>query len=85
MELPKLFTPVDVAKAMKQTAHYVEKQARHGGWPHHRVARGAIRFTAEDYAEVLRLCASKGATPQSGLTELSQVRRRHAAARGAQS
>lgn len=81
MDLPRLYTPAEVAQAMGQTAHYVEVQARHGGWPHRKVARGAIRFSAEDYAAVLELCASthEPVSTQSGLTQLSRVRRRRQA------
>lgn len=78
MSLPRLFRPAEVAEALQQSENYVLMQCRAGRWPHCRVARGAIRLTAEDFARVIELCRAPADEAQSAslLTPLSQRRRR---------
>lgn len=56
--LPPLYSLPEVAAALGQTERYVQEKTRLREWPHRRLARGVVAFTAEDYAKVLELCAS---------------------------
>lgn len=58
--IQRLYTVAEVAEALgpSATERYVTQKCRTGGWPHRRLARGAIGFTAEDYAAVLDLIAA---------------------------
>lgn len=53
--LQPLHSVADVADALGTTERYVKDKARSREWPHVRVARGEIKFTADDYARVLEL------------------------------
>ncbi|MFE5580246.1 helix-turn-helix domain-containing protein [Kitasatospora sp. NPDC056531] len=53
-ELPTLFRPADVAKALGMSEWWVKEQARRGRIPFTRPGR-AYRFTAEQVAEIVRM------------------------------
>jgi hypothetical protein len=53
--LPRLHTVEDVAAALRETPRYVREKARLREWPHRRLARGAVAFTDDDFAQVLEL------------------------------
>jgi prophage antirepressor-like protein len=55
--LEPLHTAADVAQALGQTERYVKDRCRRREWPHRRLARGEVGFTAEDYAKILELTA----------------------------
>jgi excisionase family DNA binding protein len=60
--LPRLYTPAEAAEALRVGENYVLTQCRAGRWPHVRVARGAIRLTADDVARVVELCRAEAAS-----------------------
>jgi hypothetical protein len=47
----------EVAAALGETESFVQTKCRRREWPHLRGARGRVSFTAEQYAEILRLIA----------------------------
>lgn len=61
--LPALHTAADVAAALGATDHYVKERCRRHEWPHRRMARGEVRFTADDYAQILELVSVAAAQP----------------------
>lgn len=71
--LPRLFTPAEVAEALQQSENYVLRQCRAGRWPHVRVARNAIRLTAEDFAAVVGLCHTTGTRTQPVADEMAPL------------
>ncbi|MFG2349671.1 helix-turn-helix domain-containing protein [Streptomyces phaeochromogenes] len=52
--LPRLHRPEEIAEALGCSAWWVKDRARRGLIPHTRVGR-AYRFTAEHFAEIIRL------------------------------
>lgn len=52
--LPDLHTPEAVGKLLGRSGWWVRDQCRRGRFPHTRAA-GSIRFTGEQFAEVLRI------------------------------
>ncbi|MEV0187505.1 helix-turn-helix domain-containing protein [Kitasatospora purpeofusca] len=52
-DLPALFYPADVAKALGMSEWWVKEQARRGRIPFTKPGR-AYRFTAEQFAEIVR-------------------------------
>lgn len=83
--LPTTFTAAEIAEALRVSENYVETRCRSGQWPHLRVARGAIRLTADDYAAVLELLRQP-ATAAPAATSLAtplSLRRRQRKARAA--
>lgn len=57
VSLEPLHTVSDVANALGVTEYFVKQQCRKHLWPHRRLSRGQVGFTAADYAEVLDLTA----------------------------
>lgn len=55
MSLRSLHTIADVAAALGQTERYVQEKTRQREWPHRRLARGEVRFTDDDYTQILDL------------------------------
>lgn len=53
-DLPPLHTPEAVGKRFGRSGWWVREQCRRGRFPHTRAA-GAIRFTNEQFAEILRI------------------------------
>ncbi|ROP32840.1 hypothetical protein EDD30_5789 [Couchioplanes caeruleus] len=53
--LPRLYTPAEVAEALRCSTWWVQEQVRRRRFPHCEVA-GGHRFTTEHYAAILRLC-----------------------------
>jgi hypothetical protein len=53
-ELPRLYTAAEVAEALRCSTWWVQEQVRRGRVPYCEVA-GSCRFTAEQYAVILRL------------------------------
>src|SRR5689334_17352074 len=56
--LPRLYTSAEVAEALGCSPWWVDEQARRRRFPYHKVA-GGHRFSADDYAVILRVCAVK--------------------------
>lgn len=57
-DLPRLHSAAEVAEALGVSEDYVKRQCRQQVWPHRRLSRGRVGFTAEDYARVLELVAA---------------------------
>lgn len=57
MNLAATYSVEDVAAALGEHASFVKGRCRRREWPHLRGARGRVSFTAEQYAEILQLCA----------------------------
>ena len=62
--LPRLHTVADVAQALGVAERYVREKARLRQWPHRRLARNAVAFSDEDYAEVLELIRAEVTEPE---------------------
>lgn len=58
--LPPLFYPADVAKALRMSEWWVKEQARRGRIPFTKPGR-AYRFTAEQFAEIVRMYEARPA------------------------
>lgn len=56
--LPPVYLPCDVAKALHCSEWWVKEQARRGRIPFSRVG-GRYRFTAEHFAEIMRIFESR--------------------------
>lgn len=56
--LPTLLHPADIAKALDVSEWWVKEQARRGRIPFTKPGR-SYRFTAEQFAEILRLYESR--------------------------
>lgn len=54
-ELPRLYLPAEVAEALRCSTWWVMEQVRKGRFPHEEIA-GGYRFTAEQYATIVRRC-----------------------------
>jgi hypothetical protein len=64
MSLASLHTVAQVAEALVQTERYVEERCRRREWPHRRLARGEVRFTDDDYAQILDLIRAEPVAPE---------------------
>ncbi|MFE9842507.1 helix-turn-helix domain-containing protein [Streptomyces goshikiensis] len=62
--LPHLYNPADVANALGKSEWWVKEQARNGRIPYTKPGR-AYRFTAEQFAEILRLFAEGPTGPRA--------------------
>ncbi|MEU0819828.1 DNA-binding protein [Streptomyces mirabilis] len=80
--LPHLFRPSEIAEALGCSEWWVKEQARKGLVPFTR-AGGAYRFTAEHYAEIIRLFEERPArsvrAPETAPTRRTRTRRTSAA------
>ncbi|GAB7182179.1 DNA-binding protein [Kitasatospora sp. Ki12] len=56
--LPPVYLPSDIAKALHRSEWWVKEQARRGRIPFSKPG-GSYRFTAEHYAEILRIYESR--------------------------
>lgn len=56
--LPSLYLPSDIAKALHCSEWWVKEQARKGRIPFTKPA-GSYRFTAEHFAEIMRIFESR--------------------------
>ncbi|MEV5468092.1 helix-turn-helix domain-containing protein [Streptomyces griseoincarnatus] len=85
--LPRLYRPEEIAEALGCSAWWVKDRARRSLIPHVRVGR-AYRFTAEHFAEIVRLNEQRptrspggvptvpaATTPPTARTRASQPRR----------
>lgn len=77
--LERLLSVAEVADLLGETPTYVQQQCRRQLWPHRRLARGRIAFTAEDYAGVLELCAQDVAAPDNPRMAFAPRSRKHIA------
>jgi len=80
--IPELFTPTEVATALRVSENYVLTQCRSGAWPCVRMARKAIRMSASDIERAIELsrdASTASAASPSFLTPRSQSRRRRSA------
>jgi excisionase family DNA binding protein len=80
-ELPRLYSPDEVAQAIRCSEWWVKEQARKGRIPFTRTG-GAYRFTAEHYKEIIRVFEERPAegTKPGVPTGTSPVRRARRAA-----
>ncbi|MFJ3173040.1 helix-turn-helix domain-containing protein [Streptomyces roseus] len=62
--LPHLYYPADVAKALGKSEWWVKEQARNHRIPYTKPGR-AYRFTAEQFAEILRLFTQGPTAPST--------------------
>lgn len=53
--LPRLYTPAEVAEALRCSTWWVQEQVRRHRFPYEAIA-GGCRFTVEQYVTILRLC-----------------------------
>lgn len=56
--LPPVYLPSDIAKALHCSEWWVKEQARKGRIPFSKLA-GSYRFTAEHFAEIMRIFESR--------------------------
>lgn len=76
--LPQLYTAAEVAQALQLSERYVADKCRRHEWPYRRGARGALRFTAEDYGRILELIrVDVEAPPTPRLSFAPRSRRYH--------
>ena len=76
--LPPVYLPRDIAKALHCSEWWVKEQARRGRIPFCKPG-GRYRFTAEHFAEILRIFESLPADSGSTVTSAAPVRRRQTA------
>lgn len=62
--LPHLYYPADVARALGKSEWWVKEQARNHRIPYTKPGR-AYRFTAEQFAEILRLFTEEPTGPSA--------------------
>lgn len=62
--LPHLYYPADVARALGKSEWWVKEQARNNRIPYTKPGR-AYRFTAEQFAEILRLFSEGPTGPRA--------------------
>lgn len=75
--LPPLYLPSDIAKALHCSEWWVKEQARRGRIPFTKPA-GSYRFTAEHFAEIMRIFESRPAERQEAPAPPKQAPRRRA-------
>ncbi|GGM65746.1 hypothetical protein GCM10012275_40430 [Longimycelium tulufanense] len=61
--LPILYSPEEVGKRLGRSGWWVREQCRRDRFPHTRAA-GAIRFTSEQFGEILRILERRPEFPQ---------------------
>lgn len=76
--LPPVYLPSDIAKALHCSEWWVKEQARRGRIPFTKPA-GSYRFTAEHFAEIMRIFESRPAESHGAPARAKQVPRRRAA------
>ncbi len=76
--LPPVYLPRDIAEALHCSEWWVKEQARRGRIPFSKPA-GSYRFTAEHFAEILRIFESRPAGSGSIVAPAAPVRRPQAA------
>ncbi|KAF5995806.1 DNA-binding protein [Streptomyces sp. WAC00263] len=75
--LPPVYLPSDIAKALHCSEWWVKEQARRGRIPFTKPA-GSYRFTAEHFAEIMRIFESRPAESQVAPAPAKQAPRRRA-------
>ncbi|WP_329328477.1 DNA-binding protein [Streptomyces mirabilis] len=75
--LPPVYLPSDIAKALHCSEWWVKEQARRGRIPFTKPA-GSYRFTAEHFAEIMRIFESRPAESQDAPAPAKQAPRRRA-------
>lgn len=74
--LEPLHSVDEIAGALGVTPYYVRQQCRRRLWPHRRLSRGQVGFTAADYAAVLELTSEPVAGDEpAGLSFAPKSRR----------
>lgn len=76
--LPSLYLPRDIAKALHCSEWWVKEQARRGRIPFSKPG-GRYRFTAEHFAEILRIIERRPADSSSTASAAAPLRRRQTA------
>lgn len=76
--LPPVYLPSDIAKALHCSEWWVKEQARKGRIPFTKAA-GSYRFTAEHFAEIMRIFESRPAERHDAPVPAKQAPRRRAA------
>ncbi len=76
--LPPVYLPRDIAEALHCSEWWVKEQARRGRIPFSKPG-GSYRFTAEHFAEILRIFESRPADSGSTVSPAAPVRRRQTA------
>jgi hypothetical protein len=77
--LPHVYLPRDIAKALHCSEWWVKEQARRGRIPFSKPG-GRYQFTAEHFAEILRIFESRPADSGSTVTAAEPARRGQAVA-----
>jgi Helix-turn-helix domain len=75
--LPPIYLPCDVAKALHCSEWWVKEQARRGRIPFSKLG-GRYRFTAEHFAEIMRIFESRPAESGSTAPASAPAQRRQA-------
>ncbi|MGY1499835.1 DNA-binding protein [Streptomyces sp. QTS52] len=75
--LPPVYLPSDIAKALHCSEWWVKEQARRGRIPFTKPA-GSYRFTAEHFAEIMRIFESRPAERHDAPAPAEQASRRRA-------
>ncbi|MEV7182694.1 DNA-binding protein [Kitasatospora sp. NPDC093102] len=70
--LPPLYYPADIAKAIGMSEWWVKEQARRGRIPSTKPGR-AYRFTAEQFAEIVRMYEVRPAIVAGPQTQVAAV------------
>lgn len=76
--LPPVYLPRDVASALHCSEWWVKEQARRGRIPFSKVG-GGYRFTAEHFAEIMRIFESRPAGGKGTATTAATRAQRHQA------
>ena len=77
--LPPVYLPRDIAKALHCSEWWVKEQARRGRIPFSKPG-GSYRFTAEHFAEIMRIFESRPTESGSVAAAAAPVRRHQVAA-----
>lgn len=77
--LPQLHSAADVARALGCSEWWVKEQARRGRIPFTKPA-GSYRFTAEHFAEIMRIFESRPTESSNAAAPAARAPRRRAAA-----
>lgn len=75
--LPTLYTPEEVAKRLGRSGWWVREQCRRDRFPHTRAA-GAIRFTRDQFGEVLQILERRPETSNQGIAAVRSPNRKAA-------
>lgn len=76
--LPRVYLPCDIAKALHCSEWWVKEQARKGRIPFSKPG-GRYLFTAEHFAEIMRIFESRPAESGGTVTAAAPAQRRRAA------